>query len=142
MRLFRDSSAFEALELTPFQSSQVLDERPPDRCWRVARLWLLPHPGRRAEELAGHVPRLVSPFPPLPSFHAQFLTCRTHRGILTVLWGCFVFYWIPDSPMRAGRFFSEEDRTLMVERVRANDTGVQVRLIVQSTRECAADALL
>lgn len=46
-------------------------------------------------------------------------------GILTVIWGVFVSYWLPDSPMRAGRFFTDEERTKLVERVRENDTGIQ-----------------
>ncbi|CAA7259541.1 unnamed protein product [Cyclocybe aegerita] len=45
-------------------------------------------------------------------------------GCLTFVWGLFVLWWLPDSPMRAN-CFSPEDRLLMVERVRKNDTGVQ-----------------
>ncbi|EAW13557.1 putative 2-ketogluconate transporter [Aspergillus clavatus NRRL 1] len=47
-------------------------------------------------------------------------------GCLSVLWGLFVIYWMPDSPMRA-KCFSEEDKHLMVERVRGNQTGMQNR---------------
>lgn len=45
-------------------------------------------------------------------------------GCVTVVWGLFVFYWLPDSPMRA-HCFSKEDRILMAERVRKNETGIQ-----------------
>jgi len=38
-----------------------------------------------------------------------------------------VLFWIPDSPMRA-KCWSEEDKKLMVERVRENRTGVQNRV--------------
>ncbi|QRV84106.1 major facilitator superfamily transporter [Ceratobasidium sp. AG-Ba] len=48
----------------------------------------------------------------------------TLLGCITVLWGIFVFWWLPDSPIRA-KCFSPEDRLLMVERVRANETGIQ-----------------
>ena len=47
-------------------------------------------------------------------------------GCVTVVWGLFVFWWLPDSPMRA-KCWSREDRVLMVERVRKNETGIQNR---------------
>ena len=40
------------------------------------------------------------------------------------MWGIFVAFWLPDSPMRA-KCFSPEDRLLMAERVRKNETGIQ-----------------
>ncbi|PKY05757.1 MFS general substrate transporter [Aspergillus campestris IBT 28561] len=58
----------------------------------------------------------------LKSWQALFLT----YGCASVLWGLFVIWWMPDSPMRA-KCFSEEDKHLMVERVRANQTGLQNR---------------
>lgn len=54
------------------------------------------------------------------SFQALFMT----YGCASVLWGFFVLWWLPDSPMRA-KCFSEEDKRLMVERVRSNQTGIQ-----------------
>ena len=57
---------------------------------------------------------------PLKSWQAIFIT----YGCLSVLWGVFVGYWMPDSPMKA-KCFSEEDKRLMVERVRSNQTGLQ-----------------
>ncbi|TKX18143.1 MFS transporter-like protein 126 [Elsinoe australis] len=47
-------------------------------------------------------------------------------GLFSMIWGGFVIYWMPDSPMRA-KCFSEEDKALMVERVRSNQTGLQNR---------------
>ncbi|KAL4265633.1 MFS transporter superfamily protein [Pleurotus pulmonarius] len=48
----------------------------------------------------------------------------TILGCLTFVWGIFVAWYLPDSPMRA-RCFSPEDRLLLAERVRKNDTGIQ-----------------
>lgn len=56
----------------------------------------------------------------LASWQVMMLTL----GCVTVVWGAFVIYWLPPSPMRA-RGFSPEDRTKCLERVRANQTGVQ-----------------
>lgn len=57
---------------------------------------------------------------PLKSWQAIFLT----YGCFSVLYGFFVLWWMPDSPMRA-KCFSEDDKHLMVERVRSNQTGLQ-----------------
>ncbi|EON67691.1 hypothetical protein W97_06834 [Coniosporium apollinis CBS 100218] len=57
---------------------------------------------------------------PIKSWQAIFMT----YGIFSVFWGFFVLWWLPDSPMRA-HCFSEEDKHLMVERVRSNQTGLQ-----------------
>ncbi|KAJ5087162.1 hypothetical protein N7456_010778 [Penicillium angulare] len=58
----------------------------------------------------------------LKSWQALFLS----YGCLSVLWGIFVICYMPDSPMRA-KCFSEEDKHLMVERLRSNQTGIQNR---------------
>ncbi|KAJ5885998.1 uncharacterized protein N7473_008672 [Penicillium subrubescens] len=58
----------------------------------------------------------------LKSWQALFLS----YGCLSVLWGLFVMWWMPDSPMRA-KCFSEEDKRMMVERLRSNQTGIQNR---------------
>lgn len=47
-------------------------------------------------------------------------------GLATVAWSFVIFLFLPDSPMRA-RCFSEEDKRLMIERVRHNETGIQNR---------------
>lgn len=54
------------------------------------------------------------------SWQAIFIT----YGSFSFLWGIFVLFWLPDSPMRA-KCFSEEDKKLMIERVRSNQTGLQ-----------------
>lgn len=71
---------------------------------------------------------------PLKSWQALFIT----YGCASVLWGIFVLWWMPDSPMRA-KCFSEEDKRLMVERVRSNQTGLQNR---KFRKEQVIEALL
>lgn len=58
----------------------------------------------------------------LRNWEILFLT----YGCITVVWGVFVFFYTPDSPM-AAKCFSEEDKKLMIERVRSNQTGLQNR---------------
>ncbi|KAI0011437.1 MFS general substrate transporter [Xylariaceae sp. FL0662B] len=70
---------------------------------------------------------------PLKSWQWLFLT----YGIISVIFGIFVFFYMPDSPMRA-KCFTEEDKRLMVERVRDNQTGLQNRVF---KREQFYDAL-
>lgn len=70
---------------------------------------------------------------PLRSWQALFIT----YGSITVLWGLFVWSWLPDSPMRA-KCFSEEDKRLMVERVRENQTSLQNK---KFRKDQAIDAL-
>ena len=59
---------------------------------------------------------------PLKNWQWLFLS----YAIISVIFGVFVGWWMPDSPMRA-KCFSEEDKRLMVERVRDNQTGIQNR---------------
>jgi len=83
---------------------------------------------------------IKSPPSTLSGWQAIFLT----YGSFTILWGFFVLWWLPgelesrapllallfqlmcsvDSPMRA-KCFSEEDKKLIIERVRSNQTGIQ-----------------
>ncbi|KAL4810819.1 major facilitator superfamily domain-containing protein [Aspergillus unguis] len=56
----------------------------------------------------------------ISSWQSMFMT----YGIITVIWGLFISFWMPDSPMRA-KCWSEEDKRLMIERVRENQTGLQ-----------------
>jgi hypothetical protein len=56
----------------------------------------------------------------ITGYQAIFIT----YGTFSVLWGGFVLWFLPDSPMRA-KCFSEDDKRLMVERVRTNQTGLQ-----------------
>lgn len=59
---------------------------------------------------------------PLKSWQWIFLV----YGVVSVFFGVFVGWYMPDSPMRA-KCWSEEDKHLMIERVRDNQTGVQNR---------------
>lgn len=45
-------------------------------------------------------------------------------GLVTVVWACFIGWWLPDSPMKA-KCFDEDTKRLMIERVRINETGIQ-----------------
>lgn len=56
----------------------------------------------------------------LKSWQAIFLT----YGCISVLYGIVLIIVMPDSPMRA-KCFTEEEKRLMVERVRSNQTGLQ-----------------
>ncbi|KAI7885484.1 MFS general substrate transporter [Lichtheimia hyalospora FSU 10163] len=60
---------------------------------------------------------------PLKSWQALFLT----YGCFSFIWGLVVLVFLPDSPMRA-KCYSEEDKKLMVERVRSNRTGLQNKI--------------
>lgn len=63
-----------------------------------------------------HIPESAA----IHSWQALFIA----YGCASVLWGIFVLCYMPDSPMRA-KCFSEDDKKLMVERVRQNQTGLQ-----------------
>ena len=45
-------------------------------------------------------------------------------GLATVVWAVCIGIFLPDSPMRA-KCFTEEEKKLMIERVRHNETGIQ-----------------
>ncbi|KAI1123828.1 major facilitator superfamily domain-containing protein [Nemania abortiva] len=45
-------------------------------------------------------------------------------GLATVIWSAFVGWWLPDSPIKA-KCFTHEQKRLMAERVRANETGIE-----------------
>lgn len=59
---------------------------------------------------------------PLKSWQWLFLS----YGIISVIFGIFVWWWMPDSPMRA-KCFTEQEKHEMIERVRDNQTGIQNR---------------
>lgn len=72
---------------------------------------------------------------PLKSWQALFMT----YGIITVIWGLFVGMWMPDSPMRA-KCWTEDDKRLMIERVRQNQTGLQNRTFrLEQVRDAFTD---
>ncbi|KAM0278265.1 hypothetical protein ACHAQH_005278 [Verticillium albo-atrum] len=45
-------------------------------------------------------------------------------GIATCVWAVFVGWFLPDSPMKA-KCFDEDTKRLLIEHVRANETGIQ-----------------
>ena len=47
-------------------------------------------------------------------------------GLATVVWSGFIAWYLPDSPMKA-TCFTEEEKHLMMARIRHNETGVQNR---------------
>ena len=57
---------------------------------------------------------------PLKSWQALYIA----YGAVTILWGLAVGQFMPDSPMRA-KCYTENDKRLMVERVRENQTSLQ-----------------
>ncbi|ORY69047.1 MFS transporter [Pseudomassariella vexata] len=72
---------------------------------------------------------------PVKDWQALFMT----HGIIAVIWGIFIIWWMPDSPMKA-KCFSEEDKKLMVERVRDNRTGVQnKRFRIEQVKDAFTD---
>lgn len=88
---------------------------------RLNSIWNRSYPGCYAQKLAG-------------AFYREYLRFDHGRddsnlnsqllGCVTFAWGLFILFWMPDSPMHA-KCFSLEDRLLMAERVRKNDTGIQ-----------------
>ncbi|KAF2021719.1 MFS general substrate transporter [Aaosphaeria arxii CBS 175.79] len=59
---------------------------------------------------------------PIKNWQLLFLVL----GLATCLWSFGIAYILPDSPMSA-KCFTEEEKRLMVERVRQNETGIQNR---------------
>ncbi|KND88041.1 putative transporter [Tolypocladium ophioglossoides CBS 100239] len=60
-------------------------------------------------------------------------------GAITICYGSFMLYYLPDSPMTA-RWLSDHDRALAVERVRSNRTGVVANVWKWSQfKECMLD---
>ncbi|KAH8891564.1 MFS general substrate transporter, partial [Thozetella sp. PMI_491] len=57
--------------------------------------------------------------PGVPSWKWIFIL----NGLITVLWGTVVYFFLPTSPMRAG-FLTEKERVLAIHRIRTNKTGI------------------
>lgn len=72
--------------------------------------------------------------PNLKSWQVLFMLL----GLVTVLWGCFVGWFLPDSPMRA-KCWPAETRVRLVERVRPNMSGLQNKVF---KRDQLVEALL
>jgi sugar phosphate permease len=63
-------------------------------------------------------------------------------SIVSIILGIFIGWWMPDSPTKA-KCFSEEDKLLLVERVRANDQGIKnVKWIPAQMREAFTDPVI
>jgi ACS family allantoate permease-like MFS transporter len=45
-------------------------------------------------------------------------------GIITIVWACIAGLFLPDNPISA-KFISERERAIAVNRVRANQTGIE-----------------
>ncbi|KAH7374625.1 allantoate permease [Plectosphaerella cucumerina] len=45
-------------------------------------------------------------------------------GAITVAWGVVLHIWLPDSPLRT-KFLSEREKTLVIDRVKDNGTGME-----------------
>ncbi|KAH8648616.1 putative MFS transporter [Xylariales sp. PMI_506] len=45
------------------------------------------------------------------------------NGLITVVWGFVVYFFLPTSPMEAN-FLSDNERVLAIHRIRANNTGI------------------
>ncbi|TAQ91010.1 hypothetical protein B7494_g607 [Chlorociboria aeruginascens] len=45
-------------------------------------------------------------------------------GTVTCGWACFLGWWLPDSPMKA-KCFDNDQKRILIERIRANETGIQ-----------------
>ncbi|CAD6577491.1 MAG: hypothetical protein TREMPRED_001963 [Tremellales sp. Tagirdzhanova-0007] len=59
---------------------------------------------------------------PVKSWQALFILC----GGLSICWGTAVLLFLPDSPMKA-KCWDDERKTLILERLRVNEQGVQNR---------------
>ena len=60
-------------------------------------------------------------------------------GAITIIYGSFLFYYLPDSPLNA-RWLTEEQRAMAVERVRSNRTGIDSSVWKWSQfKECIFD---
>ncbi|ORY60508.1 allantoate permease [Pseudomassariella vexata] len=63
------------------------------------------------------------PRKPMKSWQLLFLVL----GIATVFWASLVSWYLPDSPMKA-KCYNENEKRLLIERVRANETGIQNKI--------------
>ncbi|KAK9454028.1 major facilitator superfamily domain-containing protein [Dipodascopsis uninucleata] len=63
-------------------------------------------------------------------------------GIATTVWAVFIGWYLPDSPITA-KCFSEEEKVLLVERVRANQTGIGNKNVkIYQLKEALLDPLV
>ncbi|KAE8389385.1 major facilitator superfamily domain-containing protein [Aspergillus alliaceus] len=63
-------------------------------------------------------------------------------GGATCVWAMFLGWYLPDSPMKA-KCFTEDEKRLLVERVRANETGIQNKTYKKyQLREALVDPII
>lgn len=74
------------------------------------------------QQLGGLIAYGVSHFDNGPIYSWQLLFLIL--GLATVFWAGWIAFLLPDSPMRA-KCFTEEEKRLLVERVRRNEMGIQ-----------------
>ena len=83
---------------------------------------------------------LVQSLPPIPA--RLRLTDLVQVGSLTLIWSICIFLFLPDSIMKA-KCWSEEDKVLLVERLRENELGVQNRQFkMEQAKEAALDPVV
>jgi MFS transporter, ACS family, allantoate permease len=59
----------------------------------------------------------------IPGPLAPWRNLYIFSGTFTIVWGVFVFFVMPDSPLDA-KFFNDRQRYLAIERVRKNNSGI------------------
>jgi hypothetical protein len=65
-------------------------------------------------------------------YESADIKLTTHRGhLLTIIWGIALFFLLPDNIMTA-KFFSTEEKALLVARSQTNRTGVYNQKIKMS----------
>lgn len=55
---------------------------------------------------------------------APWKTMFLFAGAVTMAWGVVVVLLLPESPARPGRFFNPDERRILLDRVRRNQTGL------------------
>ncbi|KAL9090681.1 MAG: hypothetical protein Q9165_005169 [Trypethelium subeluteriae] len=70
--------------------------------------------------LVSYLFQFISPHAPLSGWRVMFLVL----GLISVALGAAMFFFVPDSPMRA-RFLSEEEKIALLEHVKRNQTGIE-----------------
>jgi predicted MFS family arabinose efflux permease len=64
--------------------------------------------------------QFMSPSAPLAGWKMMFLVL----GLVTIVFGLFVFFFVPDSPMKAN-FLTSDEKVALLEHIKVNQTGIQ-----------------
>lgn len=78
-----------------------------------------------ASQIGGLIAFGVSHFTDGPIYSWQLLFMVL--GLVTVVWSFCIAIFLPDSPMKA-KCFNDDEKRLMIERIRHNETGIQNRV--------------